>query len=141
MLQDLKVKLQQSSLDEATLLDAWGQSVLWHLQATFDALVIELSDKARQNLSSVQAIMSAGDINAIDTLPAELRELAVLRVQSWLGHMLTATRDDGRDGAVSIDPLALREVSNQYFGLDELTHWYRQLDSLIDRFRETMVEY
>ncbi|HSG61917.1 MAG TPA: DUF6586 family protein [Pseudomonadales bacterium] len=140
MLQDLQRKLREGLHPESVLLDAWGQAVVWHLQAAYRALVKELADKAKQDLPHVLLALDGNDLAAIDALPAELRELADLKRRSWLGQLLVADRDQPMQTALVVDPLALREVSQHYFGVDELTMWFSAFDGLIDRFRETTIE-
>lgn len=140
MLQDLQQKLRDTKHPETILLDAWGQSVVWHLQAAYRALVNELADKAKRDVTSVQHLLDAPEASESDLLPAELRELADLKRRGWLGQLLAANRDQPIQSVQAVDPLALRTVPEQYFGIDELKYWFTAFDSLIDRFRETTVE-
>lgn len=138
--QDLELKLVAPTLSESLLLDAWGQAMLWHLHATYRALVAELADKAKRDLGEVEFILAAGEAVVVDSLPAELREIADLQRKGWLLAMLHASRDATTPGVVSVDPLALKEVSTHHFGIDELSFWFVSMDRLIDRFRETTIE-
>lgn len=138
--QELELKLAASTMSESLLLDAWGQAVLWHLHATYRALVAELAEKAKRDLADVEHVLAIGDAAVVDCLPAELREIADLQRTGWLHAMLHASRDARAPVATSVDPLALKEVPTQYFGVDELMHWYASMDRLIDRFRETTIE-
>ena len=140
MLRDMQHKLNHESLPESLLLDAWGQAVVWHLRVTFQTLVKELADKARRDADQVSAIMVSDDLDAIDNLPAELRELATLQRSGWLADLMTASREEFPVAAKTVDPLSLAVVSNHHYGVDELTSWFKSFDDLIDRFRESMVE-
>ena len=141
LLQDLQRKLQAGEMVESLLLDAWGQAVVWHLQDTYHALVAELAEKAKRDLSAVQLVLEGDDVDAIDQLPAELRELQDLSRRGWLRGLLDASREQSQGTAQTVDPLALREVSQQHFGSEELKSWFAAFDALIDRFRETTIEY
>ncbi len=141
LLQDLQRKLQAGEMAETLLLDAWGQAVVWHLQDTFQALIAELAEKAKRDLDTVVQVLESDDVDAIDQLPAELRELQDLCRRGWLRDLLGASREQVQGAVQNIDPLALREVSQQHYGSEELSAWFVAFDALIDRFRETTIEY
>ena len=138
--QDLELKLAAPMMSETLLLDAWGQAMLWHLHATYRALVAELADKAKRDLIEVEQMLAGGEAAMVDSLPAELREIAELQRRGWIYAMLHARRDTASPRVISVDPLALNEVPAHHFGVDELNSWFVSMDRLIDRFRETTIE-
>jgi len=144
LLQQLEQALRLENARESLLLDAYGQAVVWHLQRTVESLIMELTDRARMPLDQARHRVLHGSIDDVDTLPAELREVAVLYRQAWLGDMMRAERlksyqKPSKHASQSI--VAVHEVADNFFGLAELQAWFTHFDQLLDRFRETTVEW
>lgn len=144
----LLVQLNQQLLSEpskeALLLDAFGQAVVWHLQRSVHALVAELADRARLAPELAMQRVFENQHGDIDSLPAELREVAVLQRDAWLGQLMTAERVEtyskpSHKSDVSL--VVVHSVADNYFGIEELRSWFSHFDALLDRFRETTVEW